>query len=390
MTRPAVRIATAGVGVGFVVMLLTLYIIIGFKREIQEKVTGFGSHIQLVNFDNNQTYQMKAIAISDSLLESISAIDGVAAAIPFCTKPGILKTDSAFHGIVLKGRGTTEQATDFFEKNLSEGHMPEKQNEVLLSERMSKLLRLTTGDKCYCYFVDEQTRVRKYLISGLYDSQFSDFDELFIIGTLDEVQRLNGFEEDEVSGVEVLLNDFSRLDEVAEAVYFMTANKPDKDGNMLYTETIEEMQPGIFAWLRLLDMNVIIIILLMMCVSGFCIISGLIIIVLDNIQQIGTIKALGADNRLIRKIFMYQSLRLTGRGLLYGNIIGLTLGALQHFLHIVPLDPATYYVSYVPVYFSPTAWLLLNAVCVSLSLLVLAGPAEIACKVSPADVMRFD
>ncbi len=367
-------------------MLLTLFIVIGFKNEVKNKVIGFGSHIQIVNFDNNNTYQLRPIVVTDSLLHTLGQIEHVQTALPFCTKPGIIKTQDTFQGIVIKGRsGRVVQ-----EENLCAGTIPTKQGEIMISKRLSNILSLTTGDSCFCYFIDENVRVRKYRITGLYDSQFSDFDELFVVSTFDEVQQLNGFEEDEASGIEILISDFSFIDETADEVYLHTANRPDKNGNLLYTETIEEQNPGIFAWLRLLDMNVIIILLLMISVSSFCIISSLIILILDGTQLIGTLKSLGADNHFIRKIFLYQTAHLIVRGLLIGNIAGLSLAALQYFFHIIPLNPATYYVSYVPIAWSWSAWLLLNIATIIISLLVLVAPSSIISRISPAQVMRFE
>ncbi|MBQ9338871.1 MAG: ABC transporter permease [Paludibacteraceae bacterium] len=396
ISRPAVRVATAGVSIGFVVMLLTLFIVIGFKREVKNKVVGFGSHIQVVNFDNNNTYQMQSIVATDSLLNVLNQTEHVSEVLLFCTKPGILKTDSAFHGIVIKGRDaytsvkTTDRKPDFFEQNIVDGRMPIERNEIIISKQQATQMLLTTGDTCLCYFVDEHVRTRRYVITGIYDTQFSDFDDLFVIGKHDEVQQLNGFERDEVSGIEILISDFRLLDDVAEQVYLATSNRPDTNGNLLYTETIEEQQPGIFAWLRLLDMNVVIIILLMMSVSAFCIISGLIIIILDSIPLIGTLKALGAENKFIRKMFLYQAAHLIGNGLIIGNIIGLTLSCLQYFYHIIPLDRTTYYVSFVPIALSPTAWLLLNIATVAVSMLVLLAPSSIVTRISPAQVMRYE
>ena len=399
ISRPAVRVATAGVSIGFVVMLLTIFIVIGFKREVKSKVIGFGSHIQLVNFDNNNTYRMQPIIASDSLIKSLNCVSDVSEVQLFCTKPGILKTDSAFHGIVIKGRkktlndltnGDNNKQTDFFQRNLIRGQMPKTQKEILISNKQAQQLRLQTGDSCMCYFIDERVRARRYVIAGIYDTQFSDFDDLFIIGNLKEVQTLNGFDDDEVSGIEILLNDFRHIDEAAEEVYMITANRPDRNGNLLYTETIEELNPGIFAWLRLLDMNVIIIILLMMSVSAFCVIAGLIIIILDNITLIGTLKALGADNRMIRQIFLYQAAHLIGKGLIIGNIVGLTLSMIQYFFHLIPLDQTTYYVSYVPIALSPVAWLLLNLATAIISIIVLLAPTAIVTRISPAQVMRYE
>lgn len=389
MSRPAVKVAVAGIAVGIVVMLMTIAVAMGFKQEVRNKIIGFGSHIQVVNFDNNNTYQMKPIVASDSLVDILSSLPYVAAAERFCTKPGIIKTDDAFQGIVMKGRESSA-GKDFFEQNLIEGQMPAKQDEVLISATLARQLCLQTGDRIYCYFIDMSVRTRRYTISGLYDTRFADYDELFIVGNMQEVQRLCEWDDDEVCGIELRLNDFGKLYDAAELVYAVTANRPDSHGNLLYTQTVEELNPTIFSWLRLLDMNVIIIIILMLCVSGFCIASGLIILILDSVQLIGLLKALGAPNKMLRTTFFYEAMFLIGKGLLWGNIIGLALCLLQYYFHIVPLDSATYYVSFVPIALSPIAWILLNMGTLLLSMLVVLGPSAIVSKISPAKVMHFE
>lgn len=389
MSRPAVKVAVAGIAIGMVVMLCTIAIAIGFKREVRNKIIGFGSHIQVVNFDNNNTYQMQPICGNDSLLEVLRTVPYVKEATTFCTKPGIIKTDDAFQGIVLKGRGSS-RADGFFRDNLVEGRLPEEQNEVLISRTLSRQLKLQPGDRFYCYFIDQNVRARRYTVSGLYDTRFSDYDNLFIIGNLQEIQRLSEWEGDEVSGIEITLNDFGKLYEAADMIYDLTANRPDADGHFLYTQTVEELNSAIFSWLRLLDMNVVIIIILMLCVSGLCIISGLIILILDSIQLIGLMKALGATNRFLRKTFLYEALFLIGKGMLWGNLAGVGFCLVQYFFHIVPLDPQTYYVSYVPIALSPLSWLLLNLGTLALSMLVVLGPSVIVSKISPAKVMHFE
>lgn len=392
ISGPAVRIAVTGVAVGFAVMLLTLAIVIGFKQQIISKVTGFGSHIQVVNFDNNSTYEMQPITASDSLLSVLNMLPNVQSAVAFCTKPGIIKTDDAFQGIVIKGRGISPlDSTDtFFATNLVEGTMPKATGEVLLSRTLAKQLQLAIGDRFFCYFIDEHARARRYTIVGLYDTRFSDYDQLFVISTLDEVRQLCGWSSDMASGIEITLEDFNQLYETADQVYFTTANKPDAEGRMLYTQTIEELNQNIFSWLQLLNMNVVVIIILMLFVSGFCIISGLIILILDSIKLIGTLKALGADNHFLRRTFLFEACFLIGKGLLWGNLIGLSIALLQYFGHIIPLDPTTYYVDFVPIALSPLAWLLLNIGTIAISLIVLIGPSAIVSHISPAKVMHFE
>ncbi len=386
-SRPAVRVALAGIVIGVMVMIVTLGVVVGFKQTITDKVAGFGAHIQVVNFDNNNTYEMQPITMSDSLLGVLRSFEHVQQVQPFATKPGIVKTADAFQGMVLKGT----DYWDYFAANLSEGVLPVKPQEVLISRLQAKQLGLRTGDAMYCYFVDESVRVRKFTIAGIYETGFGDFDKLFVLGNIGVIQRLNDWDSTEVSGVEVLLDDVRHLDKVADEVYFATVNHFDEDGyNVYYVQTLQQLNPQVFAWLDLLDMNVVVIIILMLCVSGFCIISGLIILILDSIQLIGVLKALGATNRFVRRIFISEAVMLIGKGMLWGNVLGLGLCAVQYFTHLLPLEAATYYVNYVPIAFPWGWWLLLNVGTLVVSLLIMLAPSAIVTKISPAKVMHFE
>ena len=384
--RPAVRVALAGIIIGVMVMVVTICVVVGFKRTVTEKVAGFGAHIQVVNFDNNNTYEMQPVAVSDSLLEKLNALPHVASAHIFVTKPGIIKTDAEFQGIVFKGTDYWE----WFEQNLIEGVLPEKANEVLISREQARLLQLEAGSSFLCYFVDEDVRVRKFKVAGIYATGFGDFDAMFVIGLPQVARQLNGWSETQASGIEVLVDDIHHLSEATDYVYFATANRLDENGNAFYTQTLEQLNPQIFSWLDLLDMNVVVIIFLMLCVSGFNIISGLIILILDSITLIGTLKSLGADNRFVRRIFITQAAMLIGKGVLWGNVLGLVLCAIQYFTHVLPLDAATYYVSYVPIAFPWLGWLALNLGTIAVSLLILLAPSAIVTKISPAKVMHFE
>lgn len=387
-SRPAVRVALAGIIVGVMVMILTVCIVVGFKQTVTQQVAGFGAHIQVVSFDNNNTYDLQPISVSDSMLTSLSRYPHVVQAVPFVTKPGMLKTDSAFHGIVLKGT----DYWDFFARNIREGALPSSPQEVLLSQPVARLLGLGVGDAVTAYFVDEaDVRARRFRITGLYETGFAQFDELFVLTPLTTARRLQGWDEYTCSGVEILLDDIRYIDDVADEIYFATVNRLDENGyNIYYVQTLHEQNPAIFAWLDLLDMNVVVIIILMLLVAGFNIVSGLIILILDGVQLIGTLKALGADNRFVRRIFLTQAAMLIGKGLLWGNVLGLGLAALQYFTHLVPLDAATYYVSYVPVAFPWGWWALLNIGTIAVSLLILLLPSMIITKISPAKVMHFE
>ena len=385
-SRPAVRVALGGIIIGVVVMIVAICVVVGFKQEVQRKVAGFGSHIQVVNFDNNATYELQPVDISDSLINKLQGLHHVKKVSTFASKPGILKTDSAFQGIIFKGT----DYWDYFADNLVVGSLPTAANEVIISTVLASQLHLTVGDQILCYFVQESLRVRKLYISGLYNTCMSEMDRMFVLGDIALVRQLNHWTETQASGIEVLVDDLKYLHEVADRVYFATANRLDEAGNAFYTQTLEQLNPQIFGWLDLLDMNVIIIILLMLCVSGFSIITGLIILILESVNLIGTLKALGANNQFVRRIFIYEAILLVGKGMVFGNIIGLGLVALQHFTRIIPLDAATYYVSYVPMAF-PWGWLIiLNLGVLAISWLVLLAPSAIVSQISPAKVMHFE
>lgn len=385
-SRPAVRVALGGILIGVMVMIVAICVVVGFKQEVQRKVAGFGSHIQVVNFDNNATYELRPIDLSDSLLQKLRTLPHVKQVSLFASKPGIIKTDSAFQGIVFKGTDYWE----YFADNLVEGRLPEAKNEVIISTVLANQLHLSTDDAILCYFVEEELRVRRLYIVGLYNTSMSEMDRLFVLGDIELVRQLNHWKPTQASGIEVLVDDLRYLEEAADAVYFATANRLDEAGNAFYTQTLEQLNPQIFGWLDLLDMNVVIIILLMLCVSGFSIITGLIILILESVTLIGTLKALGANNRFVRRIFIYESILLVGKGMLWGNLLGLSIVALQYFTHLIPLDAATYYVSYVPMAF-PWAWLLLlNIGVLLLAWLIMLAPSAIVSQISPAKVMHFE
>ena len=385
-SRPAVRVALGGILIGVMVMIVAICVVVGFKQEIQRKVAGFGSHIQVVNFDNNATYELQPVEVSDSLLQKLCGLPYVKQVSTFASKPGILKTDSAFQGIIFKGT----DYWDYFAENLVSGSLPEEKNEVIISTVLANQLHLAVGDAILCYFVQEDLRVRKLYVSGLYNTCMSEMDRLFVLGDIDLVRQLNHWRASQASGVEVLVDDLRHLQEAADGVYFATANRLDEAGNAFYTQTLEQLNPQIFGWLDLLDMNVVIIIVLMLCVSGFSIITGLIILILESITLIGTLKALGAHNRFVRRIFIYEAILLVGKGMLWGNVLGLGLVAVQYFTQVIPLDASIYYVSYVPMAF-PWGWLVaLNIGVLLVAWVIMLAPSAIVSQISPAKVMHFE
>lgn len=394
VSPPAIRIAIAGIAIGLAVMILSVAIVIGFKKEIREKVIGFGSHVQITNFDSNTTFETHPIAATDSLIEALAVNPGISYIERFATKPGILKTDSAFMAIVLKGVGP-EYDWDFFRQNLKEGEVLQlsdsaTSNDVLVSAYIANKMHLKLGDSFLTYFIQDNIRARKFRIAGIYQTDFTDYDKLFLISDLRHVQRLNGWKPDQVSGLELQVNDYDRVDEVADDLYFKLLNQKDQYGASYYVRSIKELNPQIFSWLDLLDMNVWVILILMALVASFTMISGLLIIILERTNMIGILKALGYSNNGIRKVFLYVSLFLIGKGLIWGNLIGVGICLLQRHFHWLKLDPETYYLDAVPIEMNYWYILLLNVGTVVISMLVLLGPSYVISKMSPVKSIRFD
>ncbi|MDR0233122.1 MAG: ABC transporter permease [Dysgonamonadaceae bacterium] len=394
VSPPAVRIAIISIALGLTVMILSVSIVIGFKQEVRNKIIGFGSHIQITNFDNNTSYETQPIAISDSLLRVIQEMPNIKHVEKFATKPGIIKTEEDFQGIIVKGVGE-DFNWSFFKQNLIEGTTPEitsekTTNDVVISQTLSNKLHLKLGDSFNTFFfVNQNMRPRKFNIVGIYQTNFSEYDKLFI-SDIKHVRKLNDWEEDMVSGLEILVDDYNQLDQTTYDLAYLLSAERDRLGNAFYVRSIKQINPMIFSWLDLLDVNVMIILILMLVVPGFTTISGLLIIILEKTNMIGILKAMGQNNKSIRKIFLYVSFFLIGKGLFWGNIIGLTFCFLQKYFGIIKLDPQNYYISVVPVEINFWHIILLNILTLVISMLILIGPSYIISKISPAKTIRFE
>ncbi|RRD77791.1 ABC transporter permease [Tannerella forsythia] len=394
VTPPAVRIAMAGIALGVAMMILSVAIVVGFKQEVRNKMIGFGSHIRISNFDSNSSYETAPIIASDSLKHLLSTLPGIRHVETFATKPGILKTESDFQGIVLKGVDVEYDWT-FFRKHLKEGELfsidtGKVTNDVLVSQQLADMLRLRCGDSFLAYFVQNEVRARKFRICGIYDTGFTDYDKLFVLTDIKHIRRLNGWEADAVSGLELQVHDYDDLDEVTATVDDQLLNRRDRKGNIFYVRSIKELNPMIFSWLDVLDLNVVVILVLMMAVSGFTMISGLLIIILERTNMIGILKALGQQDRSLRRVFLYISAFLIGKGMLWGNIIGLVLCWIQFFFRPLSLDPSVYYLDAVPIHLTPGSWLLINLGASVVSLLMMLAPSYLITKISPAKTIRFE
>ena len=395
VSRPAIRIATIGVAIGLAVMIVTVSVVLGFKHTIRDKVVGFGGHIQVHNvlwFNDVDPY---TISVDDSLMNAISHIEGVKHTERYSVTQGLLKTDDDFLGVAFKGVGP-EFDTTFLKSHLLEGKMPEFSDttshyQLLVSKMIADKLKLSVDQKIFAYFIeDNNVRTRKYTICGIYQTNMTRFDESLCFTDIYTVNRLNGWKPDECSAISVTIDNLDQILRTEETFIEKVNRTDDKNGNMLTTQTIYESYPQVFIWLELLDINVWIILALMVCVAGFTMISGLLIIILERTQMIGILKALGARNKTIRHTFLWFSVFIIGQGMLWGNIIGIGIVLLQQYTGIITLDPQTYYVSQAPMELNIPLTLLLDAVTLFICVFVLIAPSYLISHIHPAKSMRYE
>lgn len=391
-----VRLATGGIALSLMVMIMAVGIVIGFKKEVRNKIIGFGSDVQISASFNNQTYETTPIQFDTLLIERLKRQPSVQHVQRFATLPGIMKVGDDFHGIVLKGVDS-QYDWSFFRENLKEGEICQisdnsnNSNQSLISKKLADLLHLKIGDKFHTYFViNGKVRVRPLTVSGIYSTGFSDYDNLFIIGDMRHIQKLNQWEEDQCSGIEIDIKDFNDLPQAKQEIYSVVGNRFDNKGNYYMMKDITEINPQIFGWLDLLDTNVVIIFILMIAVAGFTMVSGLLILILDRTNMIGILKAMGACNKSVQKLFLYVALFVVGEGMLIGNMLALTFCFLQKKFGIIQLDPEIYYVDTVPIEISFLNIFWVNLGVFALSALILRLSTYIVTKISPIRSIRFE
>lgn len=395
VSRPAIRIATIGVAIGLAVMIITVSVVMGFKHTIRDKVVGFGSHIQVESFISSQSATPCPICIDDSLMNVLRHIDGVRHVGRYALTHGILKTDNDFLGVVFKGIGE-DYNVQFLEQNLVEGKMQKFSStkssyQLLISKRIADKLGLKVGEKVFAYFIDYQNvRARKFTIAGIYETNMTQFDETLCFTDLPIPVKLNSWEKDQCSGAELLVNDFDQLQHTSDLVIETVNRHTDHDGEILTSHTIQETYPQVFSWLSLLDINVWIILALMICVAGFTMISGLLIIILERTQMIGLMKALGARNKSVRHTFLWFAAFIIGQGMLWGNVIGIGLILIQQHTGFIQLDPTNYYVTTAPMELDIPLILLLNVATLLVTLFVLIAPSFLVSRIHPAKSMRYE
>jgi len=394
-SRPAIVISTLGVAIGLAVMIVSVAVIVGFKQQVKEKIVGFASHIQVVEATTVGSYETKPIQVTDSLTETLYQFDGVRHVQRYALKPGMIKTDQAFQGVVVKGVGP-EFNSVFFEENLKEGVFPQfsdtaTTNRAVISKSLADKLEIKLGDKINTYYVEDNVRARRLEVVGIYQTYFSQYDNLFIFTDLGMVNRLNKWNRDQVSGLEVGLKDGADLEEMTYEIGGKLYNKVDSYGGEYCAVNVEQLNPSIFAWLDVLNVNIWVILALMIGVAGFTMISGLLIIIIERTSMIGTLKSFGANNTQIRHVFLWLSVFLIGKGMLWGNIIGLGFYFIQKYFSVIPLpDPETYYMDTVPVSLGVGHFLLLNIGTLLISVLMLVGPSYIIARINPASSIRYE
>ena len=395
VSRPAIRIATLGVAIGLAVMIITVSVVLGFKHTIRDKVVGFGSHIRIENILTEQTASPTPLCISDTLKRNIKAIPGVRHIAPYSMTQGILKTESDFLGVIFKGVGK-DYDLSFLKQHLVSGKMPEFNDEessyqLLISQQTADKLVLKAGDHVFSYFIgNDDVRVRKFTVAGIYQTNMNQFDQLLCFTDYQVPIRLNGWEKDQCSGAELMVNDFERLEETARQVQHLITRNVDRYSETFTSQTIYESYPQIFTWLDLLDINVWIILALMVCVAGFTMISGLLIIILERTQMIGLLKALGARNSTVRHTFLWFAAFIISQGLLLGDLIGIGIVVLQQQTGFVKLDPASYYVDTAPMELNIPIVVALNVATLLISIFVLIAPSFLVSHIHPAKAMHFE
>lgn len=392
MSRPAVRIAVTGIAVGLSVMLVSIAVVVGFKTEVSRQVIGFGSHIQVLPQSVTNDMESQCIVVTPDEELRLLSVPNVSGVQHIISRTGIVHTSEAFQGVILKGVDSTYR-WNFFRDGIIRGHTLDADtaaNAALISKTMAAALQLDTGDRFNVYFVDSTLRVRRFKVAGIYHTTFSDYDKLYIMVQLGTMQRLNGWGDGQYSSLEILSGDFSRCDGTASDVYSALMSSAAANRAHYRVETIRSLTPQIFDWLDMLDMNAVVILVLMVAVSGFCVISGLLILILERSATIGLFKSLGATDNIIRRIFLSQALILVSRGMFWGNLIGTGVVAVQYFTHILPLDPTSYYVDHVPVSLSLGAWLAVNLVLAVAAMLMLVAPSHLVARISPAEAMRWE
>ncbi|MFA5328374.1 MAG: FtsX-like permease family protein [Prolixibacteraceae bacterium] len=397
LSHRIVNIALFGIVLGLIVLILSVAIVTGYKSEVGRKVIGFGSHLQIVNLDSNQSFETSPISENQPFLDDLKNIEGIRHIQIFATKPGVIRTDDEIQGVVLKGIGPDFDWSFFLENKVAGEpfHVQDtvRSNKVWISKQMADLLKLKLGDDLAMFFfsnLESVPRQRKFELAGIYKTSLEEFDRMFVLVDINHIRRLNNWASDEISGFEILVNDFKNIDIQESAVRNLLLRNTKPDQPVLQVVSIKDKYRQIFDWLGLLDMNVWVILVLMVLVAGFNMVSSLLVIILERTQMIGILKAMGARNWSIRKVFIYFSVLLILKALVIGNVLGIGICLLQQYTHILKLDPSSYYIEYVPIHLTVWHVVFLNVGTILITTVMLLLPSYFITKVSPEKTIRFE
>jgi lipoprotein-releasing system permease protein len=388
--RPVIVISYTSIALGLALMIISVSVVIGFKRSISDKIIGFTSHLQIIPFDNNASMEERPINVDHKLYSALEHNPHVTHIQFTSRKAAVIKTDEQIQGVVLKGIGP-DYDLDFLGSSLTEGDLPEVQHQkrtddVLISERLANRLEVGVGDDLRAWFVtgeSTQARGRKFTVSGLFNTSLEDFDNIFLIGDIRHVQKLNDWEESQVGSIELMVDDPELMNDIRFELYRSIPFN-------LQILTVIDQYPQIFNWLALLDTNVIVILTLLIIVAAITMVSTLLIIIIERTNMVGLLKALGADNRSIRKIFLYKATEIIVRGMVWGNLIGVGFYLLQEYTQLIKLPPEDYYVAFVPVELNLLYLLLLNVGTLLVCLLMLLAPSYYITRIQPARALRYE
>jgi lipoprotein-releasing system permease protein len=391
ISAPIIKIAIAAIAIGMIMMIISVATGIGLQQKIRQKVAAFNGHIIITNYDENQSQlSLTPISTHQDFYPKFKNVDGINHVQAVATKSGIIRTETAFEGIIFKGVGK-EYRWNNLQEYLVSGKLPNLNNqlndEVLISEYLANRLNLKVGDKFNTFFMKEDTNqkpnLRVFKITGIFNSGFQEFDSTYIIGDIRHIQRINKWESDQVGAFEVFVDDFNAIQEKGQEVY-------EKTGSTLDTQTIVEKYYYIFEWLKLFDFNIIVILVIMIAVATINMVVALLVLILERTQMIGILKSIGANNWAVRKIFLYNAFYLISKGLFWGNLIGVGMLLIQENFGVVKLNPENYYVNEAPVFIDLGYIFLLNIGTILICLLILLIPSYIITKISPIKAIRFD
>lgn len=393
-SKPANVIAIIGIAAGLAVIIVAVAILTGFKQEIRNKIIGFGANIQIVNYDSNISYETAPISQGKDFVDRVKNIPGITHIQVYATKAGIINVNDEIQGVVLKGIGS-DFDWSYFKENMIDGNTftvtdSARTDEVIISKKISDMLRLRTGDSFNMHFIQDPPRMRKFTVAGIYETSLEEFDEIYVFCDINHIKRLNGWSDDQISGFEVFIDDFKNLDYMTLAVRDAVGYSISEDEESYKITNIRMKYPQIFDWLSFQDLNVVIIITLMLIVAGFNMISGLLILILEKTNMIGILKALGSNDKTIRKTFIYQASYLIFKGLVWGNLIGIGIAFLQLKTGLISLDPASYYLKTVPINLDIIHILLLNVGTMAIIIFMLLVPSKIISTITPVKAIRYD